>query len=137
MTLLLMITCILAWGLAQFLMKLASQGGLSPATSILFTIFGYLAMVPFVLHKADFHLTPRYLLPVLVGICYVVGNLTFYKLCETQDVTLLAPITALNIAVPILLGWLVLREPMTFQRVAGILLAGVALWLLMAPEKAR
>jgi drug/metabolite transporter (DMT)-like permease len=132
-----MFVCILSWGLAQFLMKLASQSGLSPATSILFTIVGYLAMVPFVAHKADYHLAPRYLLPLLVGVCYVVGNLTFYKLCETKDVALLAPITALNIAVPILLGWAFLREPVTAQRVAGILLAGVALWLLMAPEKAR
>lgn len=136
MTFLLVTTVILAWGLALFLMKLASQG-LTPATSILFTVAGYLLMVPFVIHRADFHLTPRHLLPVLVGACYVVGNLTYYKLCETQDVTLLAPLTALNIAVPILLGWLVLREPLTAQRVAGILLASVALWLLMAPEKAR
>ncbi|MCC7519380.1 MAG: DMT family transporter [Verrucomicrobiae bacterium] len=97
------------------------------SSSILFTVAGYLLMVPFAIRKTDLHLTPSHLLPFLVGVSYVVGNLVYYKLAESMDVPRLAPATALYVLVSILLGWCVLREPITAQRVLGVVLAGVAI----------
>lgn len=125
--------CVVAWGLAGFLMKIAGKN-IGPYTSIIFGLPGYLVSL-LVAQKADYHFTKWHLVPMCVAALYVVGNFAFYKLCETTDISRLAPATSLYLAIPVLLGWFVLREPITAQRVVGVVLAGVALYLLSAPEK--
>jgi uncharacterized membrane protein len=125
----------MAWGLAIFLMKVAGQN-LSPYTAAVFSMPGYLLVTAFVATKANYNLSKAHGVAVIVGALYMLGNMAFYKLCETTDVSRLAPATSLNVALPILLGWLLLHEQLTTQKIIGIVLAGVALYLLTAPEKA-
>jgi drug/metabolite transporter (DMT)-like permease len=127
--------CIVAWGVAIFLMKLAGSA-IGPYTSIVFTLPGSILAAAFVMPKADYTPSKWHWIPPTVGVLYVVGNLAFYKLCATTDISRLGPATSLYVAIPIVLGWMVLREPVTMQRVIGIVLAAAALYFLTAPEKA-
>ena len=134
MQMLLLSACIVTWGLGVFLMKVAGTG-LGAYTSLVFSLPGYVAVMALVAGKAEYTLTRRHWIPVVVGALYTFGNLAYYKLCETQDISRLAPATALYVLVPVVLGWIVLREPVSLQRLLGLVFAGLALFLLMAPEK--
>ena len=125
--------CVVAWGLALFLMKIAGKN-IGPYTSVIFGLPGYFVASALVVKKADYHVTKWHFIPMCVAALYVFGNFAFYKLSTIADVSRIAPATSLYIAIPILLGWIVLKEPVTMQRLAGIALAGVALYLLTASE---
>jgi len=133
-TWLLLSGCILTYGLAVFLMKVAGQQ-VGPYTSVVCNLVGYVAVIAAVVRKADYHLTWGHLAAAAVGALYVLGNMAYYKLSETVDVSRLAPVTALYVGVPIILGWVLLRETVTAQRIVGIALAAASLYFLMAPER--
>jgi uncharacterized membrane protein len=134
MELLLLSISIAAWGVAVFLMKIAGQG-LGAYTSLIFTLPGYLIVMALVAGKADYSLSWRHGIPVLVGALYTIGNIAFYKLCETWEVSRMAPASALYVAIPVILGWIALREPVSMQRIAGLVFAALALYCLTAPER--
>lgn len=125
--------CMGMWGLALFGMKLAGQK-LDPITIAGFNMFGYLLVGAFVLPRASFELTRYHLVAVAVAAMFVVGNMAFYKLSQSSAVSTLAPVTALYIIIPIVLGIVFLREPLTWQKGAGIALALVAIYLLSLPD---
>ena len=126
--------CMLMWGLAIFIMKVAGER-LDPFTMVLFNVFGYLIMGLVLFSRASYGWTRFHLMGVAVGILFVLGNMAFYKLSQTTQVTTLVPMTALHVAVPILLGFLILGEPMSLRKGAGILLALAAIYLLSSVEK--
>jgi drug/metabolite transporter (DMT)-like permease len=127
--------CIVAWGVAVFLMKVAGSS-VGPYTAVVFSLPGYILAAAFVMTKADYTPSKWHWIPPVVGALYVLGNLAFYELCKTVDISRLGPATSLYVAIPIMLGWVLLREPVTAQRVIGIVLAGAALYFLTTPEKA-
>lgn len=133
-TILLLAACMMAWGLAVFLMKVAGQK-LGPYTSAVFALPGYLAVGLLAAGRAEYHLSPRHAAAFAVGALYMVGNMAFFKLCETGDVSRLVPITSVYVIIPVALGWLLLHEPVTVRRAIGLLLAALALYLLTAPER--
>jgi len=130
---LLLMACTTAWGLAVFLMKIAGQG-VGPYTSAVFALPGYLIITSFVFGRADYHISRPHWAAMGVGALYVLGNMAYYKLAASVDVSRLAPVTAMYVLIPVVLGWLFLREPITTQRIIGILLAVGALYFLPAPD---
>ena len=127
--------CMVTWGLATFAMKVAGSR-LDPMTVAAYNLIGYLSVGAFLLPKAEFGLSRYHVVSVLIGALFVVGNMAFYKLSQTTDVSSLAPLTALNLAIPVLLGILVLGEPPTVRKAMGIVLALAALYLLSSAEEA-
>ena len=130
---LLLVGCMGAWGLAALLMKIAGER-LGPYTCSVFALPGYVLVGLLISRRADYHVTLHHGVAVAIGALYMLGNMAFYKLCQTQELTLLAPITSLNIVIPILLGWVLLGEGFSFPRILGIALAVVAVLLLTWPE---
>ncbi len=123
------VTCLLMWGLATFGMKIVGER-LSPMTTVGFNTFGYLVVSIFLVPRMSFGTTRYHILAIAIGTMFVLGNLAFYKLSQTTQVSLLAPLTALYVAIPVLLGILVLGEPMSLRKGMGILLAAGAIYLL-------
>lgn len=130
----LILACILIWGIAAFLMKIAGRN-LDAYTATVFTLPGYLIVTALIASKANCSFSRHHWLVMAVGALYVLGNLAFYRLCETVEISRLAPITAIYVAIPVILGCVVLREPITGQKILGILFAMVALYLLSASAK--
>lgn len=129
-----LVVCMLMWGLAVFAMKVAGQR-LDPITVAVFNIFGYLAAGLFLFSRATFGLTKYHLLGVAIGAMFVAGNMAFYKLSQTVQVSALVPLTSLYVILPVLLGFLVLGEPLSLRKGLGIFLALVAVYLLSTVDK--
>ena len=82
------------------------------------------------------------LMAACTGIFYGIGDLCFFKLAHGPAVatksspdtfssaSVLAPICGLYVIIPIVLGVLIQREPLTLRKAGGLLLALVAIWLL-------
>lgn len=128
----LVLIAIFCWGFAMFLPKLAATS-LSPAAVVLCNATGYLALLPFVarlLAPQDLPLRRDHLWGVLVGMLYIGGNLAYYRLLVSGAVSRYGPLTALYVALPVLLGVILLRERLSPQQWAGVVLAMVAGYLL-------
>ena len=121
--------CLLSWGLATFSMKLVGER-LDAMTIVGFNILGSVAMGVIFMPRMSFGMTRYHVLAIAIGTMFVLGNMAFYKLSRTHSVSLLAPLTAIYIAIPVLLGVFVLGEPITLRKGVGILLAVGAIYLL-------
>ncbi|MCE2469736.1 MAG: EamA family transporter [Dehalococcoidia bacterium] len=67
---------------------------------------------------------------VIAGLLISVAIIAFYTALARGPVSVVVPIFAMNFAVAAALGFLVLREPVTAARVAGVALGAVSLYLL-------
>jgi transporter family protein len=124
-----LVICLLLWGLATFSMKLVGER-LDAMTIVGFNILGSVAMGVIFMPRMSFGTSRYHVLAIAIGTMFVLGNMAFYKLSQTHSVSLLAPLTAIYIAIPVLLGVFVLGEPMTLRKGIGILLAVGAIYLL-------
>ena len=67
---------------------------------------------------------------VIAGLLISVAIIAFYTALARGPVSVVVPIFAMNFAVAAALGFVVLREPVTAARVAGVALGAVSLYLL-------
>lgn len=125
--------CIAMWGLATFAMKLVGSR-LDPMTVAAFNMFGYLSVGAFLFPQASWGFSRYHLLSIVIGAMFVLANLAFYKLSQTEQVSTLAPLTALYVIVPVVLGMFFLGEPPTARKVIGIILGLASLYLLSGME---
>jgi len=131
----LVIIAIFCWGLAMFLPKVAGQN-LSPAGVVVCNAIGYLGLMPFVvrlIEPRDLQLRTDHLWGILIGMLYIGGNLAYYRLLVTGAVSRYGPLTALYVALPVLLGTILLRERLSPQQWAGVAMALAAGYLLSIP----
>ncbi len=128
----LIVISMLCWGLAVFLPKLAGRD-LSPAGVVLANAIGYLVCLPVVLRllePRDLRWRADHGWGILIGVLFVIGNLAYYRALQIGSVSRLAPLTALYVAIPVILGVFVLRERPSAAQAVGIVLAVVAAFLL-------
>jgi len=126
---------VVGWGLGVFLMKIAVRH-IDSWTAVVFALPGYFLVGLLLLAKvkwSGFHWTVGHAVAVAVGVSYTVGNWAFYRMAEVQPIALITPMTALYIAVPILLGVALLGERPTPVQYVGIVLACAAVVLLAWP----
>ena len=126
--------CMLMWGMATFTMNVAGRH-LDPMTIAAFNMFGYLAVGAFLFPYASWSFTKYHAMGIAIGAMFVLGNMAFYKLSQTGQVSTLVPLTALYVALPVVLGILALGEALTLRKVLGVLLAIGAIYLLSAAEE--
>ena len=126
--------CMAMWGLAVFTMKVAGQR-LDPVTVAVFNIIGYLTAGVFLVSRASFGLSRYHLMGIGIGAMFVAGNMAFYKLSQTAQVSTLVPLTSLYVVIPILLGFLLLGEPLSLRKGLGILLALAAIYFLSTVDE--
>lgn len=134
----LVLISLVCWGLAVFLPKIAGRD-LSPAGVVFSNALGYLVMMPLIwtkLEPRDLQLKGDHLWGISIGVLFVTGNLAYYRLLQTGEVSRYAPLTALYVAIPVLLGALLLREKLSLAQVAGIVLALAAGYLLSIEKPA-
>lgn len=129
---LLLLCTIACWGTAYFLPKLASQS-LSAAAIVCCNAVGYLVLMPWVIRATratDWPVRADHFWGVVVGMLFIGGNLAYYRLLHSATVSRLGPLTAMYVAVPVVLGVLVLRERLSAQQWVGVFLALLAGYLL-------
>lgn len=122
---------LLTYGIAAFLLKIvgnrldASSGALAIVVgyAIAGTLFG-------VIGGGRLGTTWPYGVAAIVGAFYIIGNWAFLRLARHEDISVLAPLTGLSIALPVILGFLLLNEAVTVRKLIGIAFAFIALVLL-------
>ena len=124
---------LLFWGVWGVVVKLATQEiGMQ---SLLWGQLGAVCFFPlyFLLFKEMLPLelkTNAIALSVLAGILGVLGTMTFYILLRTAPATVVVPLSAMYPVVTVVLAFLFLHEDLSLTRVAGVVCALVAIWLL-------
>lgn len=120
-------------GIHYFLAKLISPHISSPVIALL----GGVIFFPLVFAYIYFTKTP--IMPeqkvyigyaILIGIPMAIAILTLYLAIAKGPVSVVMPIYGLNAMVTVILGIIVLHEPVTVPKVAGLVLAVVAIVLL-------
>ncbi len=127
-----LVVCIGGWGIGVFLMKIAADR-IGPVTAVVFNLPGYLLAGLWLIPKSCWGVSPGHLAAVAVGVCFIVANFAFYKLAQTKTIAVLSVLAGLYVAIPLLLGLLILHERPRPVQWAGIVLALVALVLLTWP----
>jgi len=120
-------------GVHYFLAKLISPHISSPAIALL----GAVVYFPIVLGYVYFTKTPimpeqkiYVLYAILIAIPMAIAVLSLYLAIARGLVSVVMPIYGLNAMVTVILGIIVLHEPVTIPKVAGLVLAVVAIVLL-------
>jgi len=120
-------------GIHYFLAKLISPHISSPAIAIL----GAVVYFPIILGYIYFTKTP--IMPeqkiyivyaILIGIPMAIAVLSLYIAIAKGPVSVVMPIYALNAMVTVILGIIILHEPVTVTKVTGLVLAVAAIVLL-------
>jgi len=122
---------VLAWGVWGFGAKMVAErlpGGGAPlltgATSVL-------CIACYVLHRRSSIPLNRYsAFACVTGGLSALAVLALYKALERGPVSVVIPFTGLYVLVTVVLGLVFLREQVTPSRIAGVLLAALAIFLL-------
>ena len=120
-------------GVHYFLAKLISPHISSPVIALI----SGAVFFPVVLGYIYFTKTPimpeqkiYVLYAILIAIPMAIAVLTLYLAIERGPVSVVMPIYGLNAMVTVLLGIIVLHEPVTIPKIAGMVLAVIAIVLL-------
>ncbi|HXI53553.1 MAG TPA: EamA family transporter [Candidatus Saccharimonadales bacterium] len=130
----------LLYGAHQIFTKLAADkigdglGGFVVEASAALTIMLYLAWLRFGGTWNQTSSTPGVFWSVLTGVCVGVGTIFFFVLFQKGGPLSAVPmVLAGGAALMAIAGILFFKEPVTFSRVAGIIMALVGLFLLRSP----
>lgn len=119
------------YGVAGFLLKVVGVR-LDNASGVLGIVIGY-AITGVLLGIAGggkVGASWPYVAAAAIGALYILGNWAFLRLAQTDDISTLSPFASMSVAVPIILGFVLLSEPVTLKKLAGIACAIAALLLL-------
>ena len=126
------LTALLLWGVWGFLSKVAEQN-LPPEAVYLIAITGHIPVVGFLLAQRSLAVPwqPAGIAAAAgAGIAMGFGLLFFFRALAGAEAAVVVPLTALYPLVTVILGWLLLHEAFTLRRLAGVILALAAVWLL-------
>ena len=126
---------ILSLGATTVFLRLAIDRGSVDDARLLRASFQTLAIVvgvAAVKGSAGFHVVfrPGVAAAALNGALGGVAFILFSKGLESVDVSRAKPAMVVGMVVPVVLGFTLLHEPMTTRKAAGVVLAGVAVYLL-------
>ncbi|MFQ3295230.1 MAG: drug/metabolite transporter (DMT)-like permease [Halobacteriales archaeon] len=129
------VVMICSLGATTVFLRLAIDYGSVDDARILRSSFQTLAIVIGVLAVkgiSGFHvkLSPGVAFAALNGALGGVAFILFSKGLESVDVSRAKPAMVVGMVVPVVLGVALLQEPMTVRKAAGVILAGVAVYLL-------
>ena len=91
------------------------------------------SLVPVALYALMFEAKSGLRMPLLAlpaGLLAGVATLCFYLAMHRGPASVVVPLTGMYILVPALLGFVLLREPVTVFRVLGLVCAGLAVFFL-------
>ena len=67
---------------------------------------------------------------VLSGVALSIGIISLYMALSRGPISTVSPLFGMNIALVAVLGFFILKEPVSIERIAGVILAGGAIFLL-------
>ncbi|MFT5064159.1 MAG: transporter family protein [Gammaproteobacteria bacterium] len=124
--------CVAAWGVSRLFPKLATNH-IDPKSALTFEVIGEVLVVIFILGSAGFGKLMFDLkgtsYAVLAGLFGGAGVYWYLVAADRGNVSQLVGVTALYPVITVILGVLVLNEPLTAKQIIGVGLAVVAVYL--------
>ena len=124
--------CMAAWGVSRLFPKLATNH-IDPKSALTFEVLGEVLVVAFILTSAGFSKlvfdAKGTSFALLAGIFGGAGVYWYLIAADRGNVSQLVGVTALYPVITVVLGVLVLNEPLTVKQMLGVGLAVVAVYL--------
>lgn len=122
---------LVCWGVWGFVPKLTTRY-ISPMSAIIYEVIGAVLVGSVVLTMVGFRpdVHPRGIgLAITTGVVGLTGALGFLFAAKTGKIAVVAMFTSMSPLITIILGWLVLKEPVTLREGLGIISAFTAIYL--------
>lgn len=120
---------LLGWGAWGYGSKILGKY-LYPFHLAFFSNIGTVALLFFFLSKFSLPFNKFSLYALLNGVIAGIGTLGFYFALNKGEASRVFPITSLYIVFPVILGYIFLKEPLTFRHFLGFILTLIAIYLL-------
>jgi len=121
---------LLCWGIWGFLCKVLSRD--TPPGLIVFwtNIGGLLPAALYVLSQRAYVWNRQSPLILFAGVLGAAATIFFYLALGRGPASVVVPLSGMYILIPAVLGFILLREPVTLRHVAGLACAGAAIFFL-------
>uniref|UniRef100_A0A7V0Z5A3 EamA domain-containing protein n=1 Tax=candidate division WOR-3 bacterium TaxID=2052148 RepID=A0A7V0Z5A3_UNCW3 len=122
---------LLGWGFWAIGSKIISQHLNTVSTSFWISIWSIIFLLFYIIFFRDslqFNNHSLYAIPV--GFVSLIAILAFYHALKTGPASVVIPLTNLYVLFPVVFGFIILKEPITVNRILGIAFAIVASILL-------
>jgi len=120
---------LLGWGFWGFGTKVLGKY-LAPFPLSFFSNIGTVIFLLLLLPKFSVSLNKFSLYALFNGIIAGVGTFGFYFALNKGEASIIFPLTSLYIVIPVIFGYLFLKEPLTLKHLVGFILASIAIYLL-------
>lgn len=122
---------LLGWGLWAIGSKVVSQHLNTVSTSFWISLWSLVFLVFYIVffkNSLQFNHYSLYAIPV--GFVSLIAILAFYQALKTGPASVVIPLTNLYVLFPVIFGFILLKEPITLNRILGIAFAIIASLLL-------
>jgi transporter family protein len=127
---LLSLIALVCWGIWGFLSKVVSRTAHPEAIAFWATLSSMLPITVFALAGGPTRLTRPAPFVLAAGLLAGVATICFYLAIRRGPASVVMPLTGMYILIPALLGFIVLKEPVTVSHVIGLVFAGLAVFFL-------
>jgi transporter family protein len=127
---LLSVLALLCWGAWGFLTKLVSKDTSAQAVAFWATLSSLLPITVFAAASGSTRWFRPSPLVIVSGLAAGAATICFYLAMKRGPASVVMPLTGMYIMLPALLGFIVLKEPMTLSHVLGLVCAALAVFFL-------
>ncbi|UCG30764.1 MAG: EamA family transporter [candidate division WOR-3 bacterium] len=121
---------LVGWGLWAIGSKLLTRFFNTLSTTFWISFWSIVFLTFFLLFRKNLMFNKYVLYSIPVGIISLVAMISFYKALKLGPSSVVLPLTNLYVILPVLFGFIVLKESVTVVRVIGIVFAVLAAVLL-------
>jgi transporter family protein len=127
---LLSVLALLCWGIWGFLCKVLSRDMSGGAIVFWTNIGGLLPLVLYIISQRSWAWDRHAPLTLVAGAAGMAATILFYLALKAGPASVVVPLSGMYILIPAVLGFILLREPVTVRHVAGLVCAGAAIFFL-------
>ncbi len=118
------------WGLWAYFSKILSNQMKTEMLAFYTTVGSLIAITIYTLFRTKISVTAISGYAMLIGAIAMIATFAFYAALAKGPVSVVVPWTGLYIFIPVILGFIFLREPITINHILGILFAVAAIFFL-------
>lgn len=115
------------WGIWAFFSKVLTHRLNTELLAFFTTVGSLLAITIYTLIRTKIIINTSSWWAMLVGACAMIATFAFYAALSKGPASVIVPWTGLYIIIPVVLGFVFLNEPITINRIIGIITAIIAI----------
>lgn len=121
---------LILWGLWAFFPKILIYNMKTELLALYTTLGSFIAIIIYTLVRTKLTVDLNSFWAILIGVIGMIGTFSFYVALFKGPVSIVVPWTGLYIIIPVILGFIFLKEPLTINHIIGIILALLAIFFL-------